>query len=195
MSSIVKNIDIIINELTNGNVVVIPTDTVFGLACSIYNENAIKKIFQIKQRPLQQPLSIAIKNKEYFNIVSKEISDIANKIIDKYFPGQVTIVLKKTNLVSNIITGNQDYVGIRIPDDKNIQYILNNIDFPIVLTSANIHGYPNCESVYEVNNQIGEHVNYILDGKINKNKYESTVVKVVGDKIDILRQGIINITL
>ena len=193
MSRITKNIDIIIDELKKGEVVIIPTDTVFGLACSIYNENAIKNIFKIKQRPLQQPLSIAIKNKEYFGIVAKNISKTAQNIIDKYFPGQVTIVLKKTNKVSDIITANQDCVGIRIPNDKNLLYILDKVDFPIVLTSANIHNKPNCKNTEEINGQIGNYVNYILDGKINENKYESTVVKVIDDKINILRQGIIKI--
>ena len=81
------------------------------------------QIFEIKKRPLTLPLSIAIKNKDYFNIVAKDISENAQKVIDKYFPGQVTIVLKKKDIVSDLITANQDYVGIRIPDDKKLQYI------------------------------------------------------------------------
>ena len=195
MGTITKDINIIIDQLNKGEIVIIPTDTIFGIACSIYNENSIKKIFEIKQRPLTLPLSIAIKNKDYFNIVAKEISKNAQKVIDKYFPGQVTIVLKKTDIISDLITANQDYVGIRIPDDKNLQYILNNIDFPIVLTSANIHNYPNCGSVEEVNKQIGDKVNYILDGKINENKLGSTIVKFENNEMTILRKGAIEVVL
>ena len=195
MSKITKDINVIIDQLKKGQIVIIPTDTIFGIGCNIYNENSIRKIFEIKKRPLTLPLSIAIKNKDYFNIVAKDISKNAQKIIDKYFPGQVTIVLKKKDIVSDLITANQDYVGIRIPDDKNLQYILNNIDFPIVLTSANIHNYPNCGSVEEINKQIGDKVNYILDGKINENKLGSTIVKFEDNEMSILRKGAIEVVL
>lgn len=193
MSKITKDINVIIDQLKKGEIVIIPTDTIFGIGCNIYNENSIRKIFEIKKRPLILPLSIAIKNKDYFNIVAKDISKNAKIIIDKYFPGQVTIVLKKKDIVSDLITANQDYVGIRIPDDKNLQYILNNIDFPIVLTSANIHNYPNCGSVEEINKQIGDKVNYILDGKINENKLGSTIVKFEDNEMFILRKGAIEV--
>ena len=195
MYNIRKNLDIIINQLNKGGIVIIPTDTIFGIACNAFNEKSIKKIFEIKKRPLTLPLSIAIKNKDYFNVVAKDISKNAKIVIDKYFPGQVTIVLKKKYIISYLITANQDYVGIRIPDDKNIQYILNNIDFPIVLTSANIHNYPNCGSVVEVNKQIGDKVNYILDGKINENKLGSTIVKFENNEMTILRKGAIDVVL
>jgi len=195
MKTITKDTNIIIDQLKKGGIVIIPTDTIFGIACSIYNEKSIKKIFEIKKRPLTLPLSIAIKNKDYFNIVAKDIPENAQKVIDKYFPGQVTIVLKKTDIVSDLITANQDYVGIRIPDDKNLQYILNNIDFPIVLTSANIHNYPNCGTVEEINKQIGDKVDYILDGKINENKLGSTIVKFENNEMHILRKGAINVVL
>ena len=193
MSKITKDINVIIDQLKKGEIVIIPTDTIFGIGCNIYNENSIRKIFEIKKRPLTLPLSIAIKNKDYFNIVAKDISKNAKIIIDKYFPGQVTIILKKKDIVSDLITANQDYVGIRIPDDKNLQYILNNVDFPIVLTSANIHNYPNCGSVEEINKQIGDKVNYILDGKINENKLGSTIVKFEDNEMSILRKGAIEV--
>ena len=195
MNTITKNINIIIDQLKKGEIVIIPTDTIFGISCNIHNENSIKKIFEIKKRPLTLPLSIAIKNKDYFNIVAKDISENAKKVINKYFPGQVTIVLKKKDIISDLITANQDYVGIRIPDDKNLQYILNNIDFPIVLTSANIHNYPNCSSVEEIKEQIGDKVNYILDGKINENKLGSTIVKFEDNEMSILRKGAIDVVL
>ena len=195
MSKITKDINVIIDQLKKGEIVIIPTDTIFGIGCNIYNENSIRKIFEIKKRPLTLPLSIAIKNKDYFNVVAKNISKNAQKVIDKYFPGQVTIVLKKKDIVSDLITANQDYVGIRIPDDKKLQYILNNIDFPIVLTSANIHNYPNCGTVEEVNKQIGDKVNYILDGKINENKLGSTIVKFEDNEMSILRKGAIEVVL
>ena len=195
MYKITKNLDIIINQLNKGGIVIIPTDTIFGIACNAFNEKSIKKIFEIKKRPLTLPLSIAIKNKDYFNIVAKDISNNAHNVIDKYFPGQVTIVLKKKDIISDLITANQDYVGIRIPDDKNIQYILNNIDFPIVLTSANIHNYPNCGTVEEINEQIGDKVDYILDGKINENKLGSTIVKFEDNNMTILRKGAIDVVL
>ena len=195
MYKITKNLDIIINQLNKGGIVIIPTDTIFGIACNAFNEKSIKKIFEIKKRPLTLPLSIAIKNKDYFNVVAKDISKNAKIVIDKYFPGQVTIVLKKKYIISYLITANQDYVGIRIPDDKNIQYILNNIDFPIVLTSANIHNYPNCGTVEEINEQIGDKVDYILDGKINENKLGSTIVKFEDNEMTILRKGAIDVVL
>ena len=188
MSIETDNTGKIIEGLCSGKIVVLPTDTVFGLSCNAYNLDSVKKIYQIKNRPFSLPLSIAVKNKEFIYKITKNVSKKAIDVIDKYFPGQVTIILEKNELIPDIVTSGSNYVGIRIPNDTNLLYILDKLDFPIVLTSANLHGYDNCKNINEVKNQLGSQVDFIYNVSSTVCS-ESTIVKVINDHLEIIRQG------
>ena len=184
----VEDINIIIRKLKKGGIVAIPTDTVIGFACNIYNKKSVEKIYKIKKRPFSQPLSIAVKNKNEINKYCSNISIVASKIIDKYFPGRVTIILEKSNLVPDFIVSNTKYVGIRVPGDEDVLKILNNIDFPVVLTSANIHGQMNFNNYINLCNTFSDEICYFNNNK-NFVGTESTIVKCIDDKFEIIRIG------
>ena len=185
---IVEDINIIIENIKKGGIVAIPTDTVIGFACNMFDQKAVEKIYKIKKRPTSQPLSIAVKNNKEINKYVSDISHIASKIIDKYFPGRVTIILEKSDLVPNFVVSNTRYVGIRVPGDEYILKILNNLEFPIVLTSANIHGQRNFNNYIGLCNSFDDEI-YFFDNKKDFVGVESTIVKCVGDDVEIIRKG------
>ena len=185
---ITQDIIEIIDQLKNGDIVAIPTDTVIGFACNIYNEQSVKKIYKLKNRPQSQPLSIAVKNVSEIKKYASNITPVGEKIIKTYFPGRVTIILKKSELVPNFVVSNTSYVGIRVPGDENILKILKNLDFPIVLTSANIHGQKNFNNYTDLCNAFTDEI-YYFDNKKNIVSVESTIVKCIDDKLEIIRKG------
>ena len=188
-----KDANLIIKAIKDGKIVVLPTDTLFGLSCDLNNITSVRKIYEIKNRPFTLPLSVAVKNKDYIYKITNNVSKKAEEIINSYFPGQVTIVLEKNNLIPDIVTSNSKYVGIRIPNDENLLYILDKLDSPIVLTSANLHGRENCKNLDDVKKQIGDKVDYIYNVSTKVNNKCSTIVKIVNNNVEILRNGVINI--
>ena len=185
---IVEDINIIIENIKKGGIVAVPTDTVIGFACNMFDQKAVEKIYKIKKRPTSQPLSIAVKDNKEINKYVSDIPHIASKIIDKYFPGRVTIILEKSDLVPNFVVSNTRYVGIRVPGDEYILKILNNLEFPIVLTSASIHGQSNFNNYIDLCNSFSDEI-YFFDNKKNFVDVESTIVKCVGDDVEIIRKG------
>ena len=182
------------NILKKGGIIAFVTDTVWGIGCLPNNEKAVKKIYQIKHREIKKPL-ILMSNK--FNYLKKYIEnnsqEMMNNLVKKYFPGALTIVSKKSNLTPVFLTSNMSTIGIRVPDNIIFQKICNIIDGHVLATtSANISGNPSGKSFQDVNNELGDKVDYIFEDYGFKAKgLESTVIKIENNKIDILRQGAI----
>ena len=144
---ITNDINIIIQALKREEVVAIPTETVYGLAGSIFSEKAIKKIFEIKKRPYNCPLSVAVSSVEKIKFIAKDIPEEAKLLIKKYLPGPLTLILKKQDIISDVITSESEYVGIRVSENIYVKNILSEVPFPIVLTSANVHNKNNCTKI------------------------------------------------
>ena len=182
------------NTLKKGGIITFVTDTIWGIGCLPNNEKAVKKIYQIKHREIKKPL-ILMSNK--FNYLKKYIEnnsqEMMNNLVKKYFPGALTIVSKKSNLTPVFLTSNMSTIGIRVPDNIIFQKICNIIDGHVLATtSANISGNPSGKSFQDVNNELGDKVDYIFEDYGFKAKgLESTVIKIENNKIDILRQGAI----
>ena len=187
MCIITKDKNIIINELQVGHVVTVPTDTVYGLAALISSEKAIKDIFKIKKRPLSQPLSIAVKDITSINTVAKHIPTCAQEMINKYLPGPWTFILEKQRIISDVITAGSRYVGIRVPGNQLLLDILYAIDIPIVLTSANIHGYHDCITAQQVANHFSNDIGYIFDDGKCRIGTPSRIVSFVNGEIQTIR--------
>lgn len=184
-----KDIRIIEKELLKGSILILPTDTIYGLACDATNEDAIKKIYNIKQRDFNKPLNIHLSNKKDITLYANISNEIEQKLIDKLMPGAFTIVLKKKNVVSNLLTSNKDTVGVRIPNDPLIKKIIDNIKRPLVLTSANVSSFEPICKIEQLDKSIQKEVKCAVDiGEIN-NVLESTVVIVKDNKVEILREG------
>ena len=127
-----------ITALLNGKIIVYPTDTLYGLGADIFNENAVTKIFDIKKRPLSEPLSVAVSDLETLKKIAF-VDEKSTKLINSFLPGKLTIILNKKDIVPDLITGGLKKVAIRIPDNEIALDILSRFG-PITATSANIHG-------------------------------------------------------
>lgn len=176
----------IVSALNNGQVIVYPTDTLYGLGADIYNDDAVKKIFLIKKRSFDQPLSVAVSN---INDI-EEIAFVDDKIrcvAEKFLPGKITLVLKKKNVVSDIITAGSPYVAVRIPDNAVALRILS-VFGPLTCTSANIHGMPTPNKINEIQMQFKDEINIYIDAGELKDK-PSTIIDLSGEEPKVLRQG------
>ncbi len=164
------------NLLSQGNVVAIPTETVYGLAANAFDEKAVAKIFEIKGRPMYNPLIDHIKAIEYLDIIAENIPYKAYQLAKKFWPGPLTLVLPKKNNIPSIVTANKNTVGIRIPSHPIALELLYEIDFPIAAPSANPFGYISPTTSFHVQKQLGAKIPYILDGGMCEKGIESTII-------------------
>jgi L-threonylcarbamoyladenylate synthase len=180
-----------VKALKQGKIIVFPTDTLYGLGADIYNDSAVRKVFEIKKRPENMPLSIAVSN---FHEIEKNayINHTAKILINTYLPGKLTVILKKKPVISNLVTGGLDKVAIRIPDNRIALEILTNFG-PLTATSANVHGNKTPFFISDIVMQFKKKDIdvYIDDGKISGKP--STIVDVSDESVKILREGAISI--
>ena len=172
--------------MKQGSIIVYPTDTVYGIGSNIFDEKSLLKVFSIKKRSKNKPLSICLSRVEDIKTVA-HIDSETEEIIQKILPGPYTIILKKKDNISPLLTSGTDTVGIRIPDSR----VCNDLarDFPITSTSANISGYDVPESAEEVLKQLGSSVDIILDAGICKHGIPSTVIDMTVYPPKIIREG------
>jgi L-threonylcarbamoyladenylate synthase len=176
----------VVSALNNGEIIVYPTDTLYGLGVDIYNDDAVKKIFLIKKRSFDQPLSIAVSSIEDIQDVAF-VDDKVISVAEKFLPGKLTLVLKKKNTVSDILTAGGDCVAVRIPDNSVALRILS-VFGPLTCTSANIHGMPTPSKIKDIQMQFKDKINIYIDAGELEDK-PSTIVDLSGEKPKILREG------
>lgn len=179
--------------LKNGGTVIYPTDTVYGFGVDAFNEKAIKKIFQIKGRDFNKPISIIVRDLEMIKKLANFDKNI-EKILKKIFPGPVTAILSKTKNLSDILTSGSNKIGIRIPECKFTKDLMNELDFPITTTSANISGKPASGDLQNILNQFrGRKIkpDLVVDAGILPKSLPSTIIDLTGIKPKIIRQGAI----
>ncbi len=174
-----------IKLLKQGELIVYPTDTLYGLGADIFNEEAIKKVYEVKKRPFDLPLSIAIASVDEINEYAY-MNEIAYKIAREFLPGAITIILKKRKVIPDIIA--KEKIGIRIPANEIALKIAK--ELPITATSANIHGKNPPKEIKEAKEQLGNKIALYIDGGKLPGK-PSTIVDVSEGKIKIIREGAI----
>lgn len=182
-----ENINEVIGLLNHDEVVAFPTETVFGLGVKFSHLEALEKIYEIKHRSHSKAISLMIydpKDIEKYAYVNEN----AQKLIDHFMPGMITLVLKKKSILSDDFTAGYDTIGIRIPDDPFVLKLLKEVG-PMLVTSANISGQETLLNDQEVYKQFKGKIKMIVKGKC-KNTLASTVIKVDED-VTILRQGCI----
>lgn len=182
------NIDRLVEIINDGKLAIVPTDTVYGIIADATNEEALKKVYEAKKRDYTKPLIIMVSNMEMLYKYVDNISDMEQKIIEKYWPGKLTILFRKSDKLSGLINNNGDLVGIRYPDNKELIELMNRLDKPLVSTSANIANEGTITSVDKINNDLLEYIDYVYDDGF-KEDVPSTIVKVVNNKIELLRKG------
>ena len=193
----IKNKDEIIKVLENGGVIAYVTDTVWGLGCLPTNEQAVKKIYEIKKREAKKPLILM--SNEIYNLLDyvKPIPKIGQRLIKKYFPGALTIVTDKSDKTPDYITSSMPTVGIRIPDNEVFKQICEIIpEHVLATTSANLSNQPSAKTYEQaLENMTGLADLIIEDYGYTAKGLESTVVGVMNEELRIFRQGAIYIDL
>ena len=178
--------------LKEGKVVAIPTETVYGLAANAFNEEAVKQIFEIKQRPFFNPLIVHIKSIDYLEVVAHNIPQIALELAKEFWPGALTLILPKRDIISSIVTGGKDTVGIRIPSHPIALELLNQLEFPLAAPSANPFGYISPTTSEHVKKQLGNKIPMILEGGSCEKGIESTIVGFENNQPILYRVGAIS---
>ena len=184
-------IDRVVEALKAGGIVAFPTDTVYGLGADATNRKAIEKIYRVKQRPFHLPLPVLLADMTQIDTVASYVSDFAQFLMKRFWPGGLTLVLPRAESLPESITSGSDKVAVRIPDHVVPLTIIRRLDMPVVGTSANISDEPSVLTAQEVAAQLGDGVDLIIDGGICPGGIESTVVDVSKGVPLILRHGII----
>lgn len=180
--------------LDNDGVIIFPTDTVYGIACNCFSEKAIKKVFDIKKRPENKPINVLSNNLDKIKLVSRNINEKEEFLINKYMPGALTIILDKNEKVSDILTAGLDTIGVRIPKNNISLRILENVSYPLATTSANISGDSAGIKISDFLKEFDGVVDAIIDGGETDLKVASTIVRVEsGNKLKIIREGTLKI--
>ena len=175
--------------IRNGGLVLFPTETVYGLGANGLDAEAVKKIYVAKGRSSDNPLILHISDIEMLGKIAKDISDIEFKLMNAFWPGPFTIILNKTDLVPSVVAGGLDTVGVRMPSNEIARNLIKFADVPIAAPSANISGRPSGTNVEDIYQELGDKVDYIIDGGDCNIGVESTVVRVVDGIPHILRPG------
>lgn len=177
--------------LKSGNVVAIPTETVYGLAANALDESAVKLIFSTKERPMTNPLIIHLPSLKTAQKYVQDLPPLAKKLAKVFCPGPLTMVLPKQEIVPDTVTAGLPNVAIRIPNHPLTLELLRTLDFPLAAPSANPFGYISPTTAQHVKNQLGEKIPYILDGGSCQKGLESTIVSFQEDKVVVYRLGAI----
>jgi L-threonylcarbamoyladenylate synthase len=176
--------------LKKGGIVAYPTDTVYGLGGDVFSVEAIKRIYKVKQRPENMPLSVLLADSSKLRDIAV-VPDLAWCLIERFWPGGLTLVLPKRDTLPDIVTAGGNKIAVRVPAHDIPIRLIRGLGRPIVGTSANISGKPNPLTAEEVDAQLGKKVDLIIDGGRCPGGVESTVVDVTSEYPVILRAGII----
>lgn len=175
--------------LEQGQLVTIPTETVYGLAANALDKNAVIEIFNAKQRPSFDPLIVHIGNKSDVSLYARHIPANAQKLMDAFWPGPLTVVLPKQEIIPDEVTSGLDTVGIRMPNHPLTLQLLQQLNFPIAAPSANPFGYISPTTPQHVFAQLQNKIPMILDGGSCEVGVESTIVGFEGEQPVIYRLG------
>ncbi len=175
--------------LRNGTLVAFPTETVYGLGANALDPMAVKRIYEAKGRPSDNPLIIHISDIKIINKLVLEIPEIAKKLMNAFWPGPLTIIMKRTELVPDIITAGLDTVAIRMPQNPVALKLIEKSGIPVAAPSANLSGHPSPTTAQHVVDDLKGRVEYIIDGGPCNVGVESTVLDVTGEIPVILRPG------
>ncbi len=189
MAEIGKDVGYARRLLEEGELVAIPTETVYGLAGNALDSSSIAKIFSTKNRPEFDPLIVHVADIEHAQNYVEEIPAKAKLLADHFWPGPLTLLLKRKSSIPDLVTSGLDTVGIRCPDHVLTRELLSSLPFPLAAPSANPFGYVSPTLPQHVNEQLGNKIKYILDGGACTIGIESTIVGFEGEEAIIYRLG------
>jgi len=192
----IKNFESFAQRLLDGAVVAFPTETVYGLGVDAENETAVARMYAIKGRPSNHPVIIHISSKELVSYWAREIPNYAIQLMDKFWPGPMTLLLKRTDKAKDFITGGQDVVGLRVPSNEIAQNLLQEFEslggHGVAAPSANRFGSVSPTTAKDVEVELGQYLgeeDVIIDGGPCEVGVESTIIDCTGKLPRILRLG------
>ena len=175
--------------LFQGDVVAIPTETVYGLACNAFDEHAVSEVFRLKNRPFFDPLIVHVASMDRARDVVSELPDVAQKLMDAFWPGPLTLLLPKKSAVPDLVTSGLGTVAVRMPSHPLALELLNALDFPLAAPSANPFGYVSPTTAAHVMGHFDGQIPYVLDGGACKVGIESTIVGFTDGNAIVYRLG------
>ena len=193
MSIISKDIQKAVQLLTDEQLVAIPTETVYGLAGNIFSEKAIKSIFSTKKRPFFNPLIVHIPSVSVLDDIVTHIPKKAKLLANAFWPGSMTLVLKKSSKIPDLITAGKDTVAVRIPNHPTTLQLLSNLDFPLAAPSANPFGSISPTKAKHVEGYFKNDIKMVLDGGSCTNGIESTIIGFENNEPIIYRLGALSL--
>lgn len=186
-----QEVENIVNVLKSGKIVVLPTDTVYGIAVDATNKESVEKLYEVKKRDKSKALNILVSSKEMASLCTIELNEIAKKLIDKFWPGALTLVLEKNEYISKAVTANKNTIGIRMPNNALTLDIIRKLGRPIACPSANISNKPSGTNIVDIKEDFKQNVDLYVDDGESSIGIESTIVRVYDNYIKILREGCI----
>ena len=191
MTIITQDIYKAAEEIKSGNVIGLPTETVYGLGADALNEKAVLKIYETKERPVFNPVIVHVYDINELEKYAENIPDEAYKLSEKFSPGPLTFVLKKKKIIPDLVTSGNESVGLRIPSHKLFREVLKETKLPIAAPSANRSGRISPTSAEDVLSELEGRINYILDGGTCEIGIESTIISFLDEDVKILRHGFV----
>ena len=187
-----KEIEEAVSVLRWEGVVAFPTDTLYGLGADAFSVKAVSRIFEIKVRPRDMALPLLLGNIHDLKIVAIEIPEAAWSLVRRFWPGALTLVLRKSPQVPYVVTGGKDSVAVRMPNHQVPLSIIRELGRPITGTSANISGGPDPTTPGDVRKLMGKKVDYVVDGGPVTGGIPSTIIDFTGAEPTLARPGAIS---
>ncbi|MQG81051.1 MAG: threonylcarbamoyl-AMP synthase [SAR202 cluster bacterium] len=181
------------NVVSNGGIIIYPTDTLYGLGADIRNEESLLRIYDIKGRPNDMALPVLVSGWEMVRSISSEVNVIGEKLAARFWPGQLTLVIRANDNLSTILTGGRGTIAVRQPDHWIAQQIIEQVGNPIVGTSANLSGSPDLVEASDLAPELGHLVDRIITCGLKPFGVGSTVVDITGEQPKLLRGTSISI--
>lgn len=175
--------------LKKGDLVAVPTETVYGLAGNALEAKSVARIFEVKNRPSFDPLIVHISDFQHLSKYVMHVPIQAERLAKEFWPGPLTLLLKKRSIIPDLVTSGLDTVGIRCPNHPLTQNLLRTIDFPLAAPSANPFGFVSPTTASHVTEQLGSKIKYVLDGGPCTIGIESTIVGFENNKTVVHRLG------
>lgn len=188
-----EKLKIIGNDIRNGKIVLFPTETVYGIGTNGLDAEAVKKVYEIKGRNFKNPVNLLVSSINMVNEVAKDISELEYKLMEAFFPGPFTIILKRKCIVPDIVTSGLDTVGVRMPSGEIAKKLIEYANVPIAAPSANISGTPSGTNLEDILDDFSNKVDIMINGGTSDIGIESTIVKVINGVPHILRPGAITV--
>jgi len=185
-------IDAAVRLLENGGVIAFPTGSLYGLGADALNIDAVERVFTIKRRPLHKPLLILVPDRAVVFDLAAEVTPAAKRLMDRFWPGRVTIVFKALSVLPANLTAGSGKIGIRLPGHPVAKALVAAFGRPITGTSANPSGHKGCHQIAELDPKLIEQLALVLDAGSLKEGIGSTVVDITGAEPIVIREGVVS---